>query len=732
VSFLPPPFKNTLILASLCISGLSYGASIEALKLPPLPSRPVLAGQLGLRNTTGQRESLTGETLTLSQATDGSSPEDDDVPASLQIEAVDPKTKQSFHIDVQSENLIYDPQTGIYTGSGETYVIIPEKKMEILAEKIVFNTKTNDMVASGKVSVITDQNVVSSDQAHFDLNKNTSQYQNFKSLTKDYRISAKDTLKTEQYSILKNGRLLINAQNIAAVIQDLPPGGFRLGTGAFYGYFTAQRANLNLRGDAGKVIGEQGQSSAYSLDLTELKKENESAFKAPLLTVPEKPVSPNDVLSADYTNDNTVYKIKVKTARVFRHQDGFDHIVLKPFVFKNKKLPLYASPSTDFGYNETTKMLTYLGPETGYYADYGGFYYGPGFNTRALYGWLKVSPILTYGGGQRLGYSNNAATEVSPSAGLGVLARYRAQKTYADFGYSSTIQEPIALARYNLSHDERFRLRASVNQFYNNGFYGLERPKYSGEVQFRDNHYLNEQWVLRSYASAGVYKDNFFPNRNSKFPALPSQAEPLFTSRIQLQNQLITAKPLFYVSDKASMGLLFQDRVNLYGNGQAFANVQGGPYVNLLLGPLFNQFTYTYGKSFGKSPFVFDRYIGGRSNLYSINALDLSKYITIGATHSLNLNRDNDRDKLVIDKSFFVSIGPKNLRFSMGVNPVQKRSFFGLLINPEGGQLSMDFSTLNVYDPGYTPPGYFDFPGILPRAAKKKAPPKPESSVLPP
>jgi hypothetical protein len=171
--------------------------------------------------------------------------------------------------------------------------------------------------------------------------------------------------------------------------------------------------------------------------------------------------------------------------------------------------------------------------------------------------------------------------------------------------------------------------------------------------------------------------------------------------RPQLQGQLRTVKPLLYLGRYAVLGAITQGKLSLYGTGDVYGIIQGGPYVNVIAGPLFSQVRYTYSQVTGKSPFVFDSYYRGRNNLQTINSLDLGKFITVGATNSLSLNRDNAKDALLVDQKLFLSIGPKNLKFSMAFDTIQKRSFFGITINPQDGDVKADFDSLNIYEPDF-------------------------------
>ena len=142
----------------------------------------------------------------------------------------------------------------------------------------------------------------------------------------------------------------------------------------------------------------------------------------------------------------------------------------------------------------------FLGPDIGYNVDYGGFYIGPSWNVHVLDGWAWVSPIFSYGGGTRLAPHDGIPQTVAAEPGLGLLAHFRSPENITNFGYSTQLREPILLSQEYLFGRDTTRLRFSINEYYANGFFGVERPRVDGEfVDLEQHPFLRGHWVLRTF-----------------------------------------------------------------------------------------------------------------------------------------------------------------------------------------------------------------------------------------
>jgi hypothetical protein len=684
-----------LCILYLCINTQTVNATLgEATNSAPLPLPVLPESLLVAQNTFKEQNFISSSSLQQVLGTRDVSQQ------KMQIEAQDPLTGETIQIDIRSDKLMYSPETGQYVVSGDVYIIIPERELEILADEVTYSSDSANMVATGNVFIIRNQNkIIGGESSEFDLKEEVFGIKNPRTVSDTYRIQAKEGQHTKQYTIMNHGRLILNSASLAQLSSSTRRRGFRVGQGAFFSDFSARalRERSRLRGTnqfLGSSIG-----TMYSIGNVGFLGDNKSPDDQ--IKIMDKPVSPNDITSADFAVSDSSYHLKAKKIEIQQQQDNFNEVTLKNVLFKYRNVPLAYAPTLEFGHQEETNYMTYLGPDIGYNVDYGGFYAGPGWDFRFLDGWMTFSPTLMYGGGYRLKSRGSQPEYVDPKLGVGLLGHFRSYNHRADFGYSSIFREPIVLSQHRLFGQSSTRLRFALNQFYNNGFYNAERPHMIAEIT--DSRVFNpsDKWLLRTYASAGVAKDEFFPSRQRVFFVRPQSNDPTTTTRLQFQGQLASKQPLIHLGSMGGIGVLAQTRLSTYGTGDFYGIFQGGPSLTLVKGPFFSQTNYLYGTVTGKTPFVFDSFYFGQNNIQTINSIDVGKYITIGTMHNINLDQDNVRGALVVDQRIFFSVGSKNLRFSASFDTIQKRAFFGITMNPDGGPVIMDFDSFNIYQPGF-------------------------------
>jgi lipopolysaccharide export system protein LptA len=626
----------------------------------------------------------------------------------MAIQGQDPKTGETINIQLNSNELSYDPTTKVYTATGDVYIIIPEKNMEILAEKATFDNKGSNMVATGNVFIMHNKNVFGSKQVHYDLNSKISYYDYFKTVTKDIRVESKTAERTDTYSILHEGRLIIDADAMTKASAKFRRNGISLGDGAYYSYYSASRIKELYGQYYSPFMQDMDNYTLEQLGLT--KKNNETTLLTKDNDVVDKPISPSDVASANFEAKGSTYLMKVNKVSLYRKADGYDEIVFDSSKVEDNHVPLLYSPYLKFGYHQNPTFLDYLGPDIGYSLDYGGFYAGPSFSTRLFDGWLRFSPIATYGPGTRI--EGNQPVEVSTRPGVGVDFDYRSYWNRTDFGYTTTSEEPVFYSEQQLFGEHDTRLRMALNHYYGDGFFGVVRPRYIAEVSDSRTFRPIDEVLLKTYISAGEAEDNFFPTLQKSYFVAPTSLSPIRTGRMQLQTQW---QPTFHLMDFGKFGYLSavaQTKLAFYGTGNVLFQSLAGPYASIQAGPFFSQTSYMYSQVDGRSPFVFDTYYLGRNSLQTINSIDIGHSFNVGAMDSFSLSRDNAKNALLVGERFFISTGNKSVRFSIGYDIILRRVSFGITLNPEGGQAMLDFNTMNIYQPGYIP---------LPRNASKPA-----------
>jgi hypothetical protein len=703
-------FKKTLSMSVLFASSLVLSVGLSAFAQEPSVSLEP-ASTTSEQDTWGQRAVAAPEKNL--EATDISSSADegfekaDEAPRNLKLSAEDPTTGKAVNIEINSNKLKYNAETGLYEAIGSAYMIIPEEQTEVLADKITFDTKQQTMLATGKVFIINRGTVISTTRSVFNTDKNYSYYEHPRTVTDSFRMAAENAQRYENLTVIKKGRLLLGKEQMRNVTRKITRTRFAFGNGSEYSYYSADWARKYLINNNAGVVNNLALYDSLD-DIAHQPEKNKTRAQGYLEPnedepqITQKVISPADVEAADYSDNNGRLRIKVHRADITRGADGFDEIVFKRTTFKLGKVPVFFSPTGDFGYDRNTGYLAYLGPEFGYDLDNGGYYLGPGFDHRFAKGWLKFTPFLTYGSGRRRSTSASSADLVEAGPGIGAQLSYLSQNTKINLSYNTTLADARVFIDQRLFGRQGTRFRAGYNQVMNNGFYGSERPNWIAEVRdLRRKYLFNYRLLAQSYLSAGLARDEFYPTGQSRFFIAPTSPNPITTTRLQAQFSVLTSRPFIHIKDYLAVGAIARGRFAMYGTGDHLGVLQVGPYANLTVWRFFTQATYLSGLTSGRSPFVFDGFYGGNNSMRLVNSVDISKNFTLGIAQGFNLSRSNNRDALVVGRQVFASFGPDAVKFSVAYDIIQKRSYFGFTFNPEGGNLIVNFDRVNYFQPGY-------------------------------
>lgn len=307
----------------------------------------------------------------------------------------------------------------------------------------------------------------------------------------------------------------------------------------------------------------------------------------------------------------------------------------------------------EIGHNQ--QLGTYFGPSHVFYLPHGST--------------LKVSPLLALDG--------------FSSFGGGGIIRFNSETNKTELGYSTVKNKFIAKGEQEIFSPDTKILYGS-NSYMNNGIFGYNMPKYILEIA--DD---------RKIGSA--FNFDFF-NRTSTGYA-EDYGRNFGTARLQLQGNIINAKPLFDLGNGLLRGRIqSQYDLSLYGTGDSFGLIRLGPSLSSKLGRLSLGSTYFQSAMRGRTPFLFDRYVYGKSNLILAASYKLTKNLDIGTYRSLNLTKDNWNRKLVTENVLYARVGPEDLKFRIGYDFERKCSTVGLDLLMGSGKTALDFDKMKYND----------------------------------
>ncbi|MEM0951893.1 MAG: hypothetical protein AAGI66_07100 [Cyanobacteria bacterium P01_H01_bin.74] len=591
-----------------------------------------------------------------------------------------PVKARAVMVDIDSDKLNYDKDRDVYVATGAVHMIISEQNSELYTDQLTYDQNQNIAIAEGSVVIINQGQKTYGSYAKIDLTRQSALINDYETSVSQVRLDAREAIVNKNYVQYENGKIILTPSLLLGG-QLSPAGENQLNKN------TATARNEFVHDEDITALG-----NAHQALITPSSTANQKASSPVVLSESASPQAANPKKS--------IFTFKIKELDVQRYKSGFNRVVSRwPAVYaKNRKI--LTLPSAEFSFDQPSGDLQYLGPDIGFDADYGGFYYGPGWDFRAGdHGSIRFSPLISYGGGGRRSRGGASFEDNGIGAGIGGIVHYRDPKTFIDAGYSSRVGQPVVLANRKLG-DGKTQIRFSANEDYINGFIGYERPGYG--IMAYDTRNLAEfsQFRLDGHSSVGWYKDEFFPTFEEDFFVEAKGDNPDQLGRVQLQARLVNTAPLFKFGDLLDFGMRADAILSGYTNGDGAALLRGGPTMNIHLGDRYNaRLQYYYAGSSGETPFVFDSYYQGRQNLVLNNAFKVNNFLTLGMRSNMSLRRDNATDSLFTGNSLFMLVGPKEVKMNLSYDVVRKRSYFGLSFFPGGGDRDVDFEKMRIFQP---------------------------------
>lgn len=593
-----------------------------------------------------------------------------------------PLKARAVMVDINSDTLNYDKDRDVYIATGSVHMVISEQNSELYSDKLTYDQNQDLVIAEGNVVIIKNGQKTHGSYAKIDLSRKSALINDYAAVVQQVRIKAQTSFLSEKYVQYENGRLILEPGALKAAFTGQTSETLTPKSKSTQTYSTGDEEN----------IASLASISQQQLDQTELTEAD------PAGGPPKQAASLGESWGKHF-------KFKVKEIEVYRDQNGYNQILTESpaLYFKNWKIA--GLPESEMSFDEPSGAMTYLGPDIGIDPDYGGFYLGPGWDFRVGgHSSVRFSPLVSMGGGGRRRGGGARLEDKGFGPGIGGIVHFRSPDTKLDFGYNSRVGQPVLLGDHKL-FDGKTRLRASINEDYQNGFLGYERPGYG--VQIADSREIKEweKFRLDSYASLGWYKDEFFPNYDEEFFVDPEEEKPGVAGRLQWQGEFRNTAPLLRVGRPGRM-VDFGFRANLiasaYSTGDFAALVRGGPTMNMYLGNrVHSSLRYFFAHAAGDTPFVFDTYYRGRQNLIWTNAVKINEYLTLGLRSDMSLLRDNARNAMFTGNQVYMLVGPRDVKLNLAYDMIRKRSYFGINFYPGTGTegKAVDFEQMRIFQP---------------------------------
>ncbi len=390
------------------------------------------------------------------------------------------------------------------------------------------------------------------------------------------------------------------------------------------------------------------------------------------------------VENADYKR-RTQYKIKTKEM-IIKADEYKNNITLKTadvYVGKRKIATIPSiTISTDKSFAEMETML----PEFGQ-TQQTGMFMGPSQLFNLPFGTtMKASPVIAFD---------------TSKFGAGGMVRLRNSHNRTLLGYTSVKSLFILAGEQDLIGDDT-KLRYTANSYVNDWFLGDRLPEYSVEVVYKhpDIKVQDLGITVRQRYAAGYMADsrNDWRINSTNQQNLPDSGDGDGQLRFKAQGEVYKTKPIFTWRNM-KFNWTGQYDLTAYGKGDVATVVRTGPNLIYKAKRFKLNLNYFLSGIGGKSPFVFDQYYYGRSNLSGVMEYKINKYVSVGYYGSANLSKDNWDHRLIAENRLYTKIGPEDFKLCFGYDTVRRRTLMdvNMLIGSENSNI--EFEKMRVIDP---------------------------------
>lgn len=380
--------------------------------------------------------------------------------------------------------------------------------------------------------------------------------------------------------------------------------------------------------------------------------------------------------------ENGVFKLKAKDIKITQKGDLEIISLKKPRIYKGEKtifkvpaVKLYTNKNHDYVETNIWEIGAYRGL---------GMYTGPGFVFELPKGSvLKAMPILNYKSG----------------FGIGALGRFSSGTNQTMAAYGTAASKIIVYGKQRL--DDNLYLQYGMNSYMDEWFMGRRRPKYGAALVY-DKSYASDSFLLNGKKShyrhrfdAGYYQDLDY---DTHFERL--QGTEMGTTRFRYMAE--AGQEIFSYKDEEnlkafSFGAISQLSASLYGNGNTQVVGRVGPRFHTQYKRWMQDIGYFFSVYDDNTPMpVFDAFRYGKQNLYLREYFRLNKYLTISWFSSINLTNDSANGKDFQENSFYVSVGPDDMKFNIGYDFVRENLYCTVEVMMDAKGAKIEYDTLEI------------------------------------
>lgn len=518
---------------------------------------------------------------------------------------------------------------------GHVVMVFPQNDSMIKADRVVYNQSSNLVKAFGNVVLINEGKELFGDYMQIDMNE-------------------------------ENGFIDNPATDI-----------FQIRARAKKGY---------MYGD--KIIQEQG--SIYVTKKTMINVENE--MFGPNL----KYMFAEDADKGYYKKEGHGDKFKIKTNDlIINSKKEHDTVTLKhaEIYFNDKKVGTIPTITMHTNKNQDYMEANY--PELGTMTNM-GMYAGPGFVFDTPMGTnLKIIPIVNY-------QTNSEAGE--SKLGFGAIAKFKSATNKVDFGYGTANEVFIMRGKQRL--DNNLYLQYGANSYMDDWFMGFRMPRLMGELVYEDQYpfksFLTKDlgMLFTQRIAAGYIQDGPVGSSNGLFDNNGAVGTARFKYMAEVAQLLYKFGDYTKNPINGTLSIVGQSSTAVYGTGDTQFVGRIGPRIHSQYKNWMQDAGYFLSAYDDKTPLkYFDQYMYGRSNVYMRETFRLNKYLALSWFGSLNLLQDSWDGKMLQENSFFVSIGPEDVKLHIGYDTIREQSFVSMALALDAKGSTLEYKKMIIKNP---------------------------------
>lgn len=136
---------------------------------------------------------------------------------------------------------------------------------------------------------------------------------------------------------------------------------------------------------------------------------------------------------------------------------------------------------------------------------------------------------------------------------------------------------------------------------------------------------------------------------------------------------------------------------SLYGTGDTQVIGRIGPRMHMQYKRWMQDIGYYQSVYDDNSPLpVFDAYRYGKSNVYIREYIRICRYLTLSWFGSINLSGDSPNDRAFQENSFYLSVGPEDVKFNIGYDFIRENTFFTVEVMMDAKGTHVDYDRLEI------------------------------------